>query len=477
MKLSLLSDKIRAKLGNPSPQSQLFQRTFPEDLAQYDDEYLRYCVEKDRVETILEKTLHTTDDPTEIMDITLQTVCHFYGGDWAGVMDIDMDTCIWSLKRWYRAGGETDTTLARVHDLEDAEAMPSWLVAMEKGIPVVLPDVSVIKESYPMEYAVYDRLGAYAVMASPFAPTPTGFLVIRNPTRYLDRPEALFIFAYVLHRALAQQNTMEREEIIEEMNPMNPNYDVDIHFFRDLEICTPGGTLTEQMINAPKTIPVIAYLLLKPERAHSPREIFENLNPGVDFDGNTNAIRGSIYRFSNLYARRTGQSLRLIIHEGSGYRRNPDMKITTDLEQFDTHIKAANLARDSAVRIDELSQAVELYKGPVYMRGRDQIWMKDIISQYEVRYIKAVDALMRELAKNNDYPKVMQYATKANELFPGNGLVCYWIIVATYRLSGADMAQKEFVRLRENMTEDEIEVVTFHLQHEQPLQYRDLSGV
>ena len=36
------------------------------------------------------------------------------------------------------------------------------------------------------------------------------------------------------------------------MNPMEQSYDVYISFFRDLEIRTAGGTLTEQIINAPK---------------------------------------------------------------------------------------------------------------------------------------------------------------------------------------------------------------------------------
>ena len=85
-------------------------RRIPEKLAQYDDEYLLYCVEKDRVETVLERTLHETDDPKEIIDVTLKTVCEFYGGDWAGVMDIDMDTCLWRPVCWFRAGGATDRT-------------------------------------------------------------------------------------------------------------------------------------------------------------------------------------------------------------------------------------------------------------------------------------------------------------------------------------------------------------------------------
>lgn len=306
---------------------------------------------------------------------------------------------------------------------------------------------------------------------------PTGFLVIRNPSRYLERPEALYIFAYVLHRALAQQNVMEREKIIEAMNPMEPTYDVYISFFRDLEIRTAGGTLTEQIINAPKTIQLVAYLLLKPERAHSPREIFEHLNPGEDFDGNTNAIRGSIYRFSNMYAKRTGQSARLIIREGSGYRRNPNLKITTDIEQFDLHLKAAEAVSGSAERIEELRKAVELYKGPVFMCGRDQLWLNDIVSQYEVRYIKAADALMRELAKQKDYAGVMQYAARAHELFPGNGLICYWLIMATYSLSGADMAKKEYFRLKDDMTQEEINVVTEHLKKNSLIRYEELFGV
>ena len=360
-------------------------RRIPEKLAQYDDEYLLYCVEKDRVETVLERTLHETDDPKEIIDVTLKTVCEFYGGDWAGVMDIDMDTCLWRPVCWFRAGGATDRTRELISGLEDAEVMPRWLEAMHSATPVVLPDTTEIRESNPVEFALYERLEARAILASPFSPAPTGFLVIRNPSRYLERPEALYIFAYVLHRALAQQNVMEREKIIEAMNPIEPSYDVYISFFRDLEIRTAGGTLTEQIINAPKTIQLVAYLLLKPERAHSPREIFEHLNPGEDFDGNTNAIRGSIYRFSNMYAKRTGQSARLIIREGSGYRRNPNLKITTDIEQFDLHLKAAEAVSGSAERIEELRKAVELYKGPVFMCGRDQLWLNDIVSQYEVR--------------------------------------------------------------------------------------------
>lgn len=198
-----------------------------------------------------------------VTHLTLKTVCDFYGGDWSGVMDIDMDTCLWRPVCWFRAGGANDTTLERLSGLEDAEVMPRWLESMKSASPIVLTDTSEIRESCPVEYALYERLDARSIIASPFSPSPTGFLVIRNPSRYLNHPEALFIFAYVLHRALAQKNTMEREEIIEAMNQMEQSYDVYISFFRDLEIRTAGGTLTEQIINAPKTIQLVAYEIAK----------------------------------------------------------------------------------------------------------------------------------------------------------------------------------------------------------------------
>ena len=172
------------------------RRRLPKELEQYDDEYLRYCVEKDLVETVLESTLHETDDPKEISDLTLKTVCDFYGGDWSGVMDIDMDTCLWRPVCWFRSGGANDRTLERLSGLEDAEVMPRWLESMKSASPIVLTDTSEIRESCPVEYALYERLDARSIIASPFSPSPTGFLVIRNPSRYLNHPEALFIFAY-----------------------------------------------------------------------------------------------------------------------------------------------------------------------------------------------------------------------------------------------------------------------------------------
>ena len=452
-------------------------RRFPQDLSMYDDEYLRYCVERERVESGLESTLHETDDPNEIISTTLKTVCDFYGGNWTGIMDIDTDTRIWRPLFWSYADGVEDKMLERLNGLEDAEPIPRWIDSVHSATPIVLTDISTIKETNPVEYELYRRLDVDALMASPFSPNPTGFLVVRNPTRYLKYPSAMFIFAYVLHRAMAQLYSMEREEIVEEMHPMELPYDVYISFFGDLRIQTSGGSLTEQIINGPKTTQLIAYLLLKPERPHSSREIHNHLYPDEVFNGDTNSIRGIIYRFSDMLAKRTGLTERLIVRKGAGYQRNPDLRIMTDIEEFDSCIEAAKYASDSSEKIAMLRKAVDLYKGAVFMYGKEQAWLKDITFHYEARYIRAVERLLHELSNRKDYGTAVRYAGNALNLYPGNGLLVYWYVEATYHLSGADMAKAEYLRLQGDMTREEIEIVKKHLKESRPIQYEELIGI
>ena len=107
----------------------------------YDDEYLRYCVERERVESRLESTLHETDAPNEIISTTLKTVCTFYGGNWTGIMDIDTNTRIWRPLFWSYADGVEDKMIERLSGLEDAEPIPRWLDSVHSAAPIVLTDI------------------------------------------------------------------------------------------------------------------------------------------------------------------------------------------------------------------------------------------------------------------------------------------------------------------------------------------------
>ena len=110
------------------------------------------------------------------------------------------------------------------------------------------------------------------------------------------------------------------------------------------------------------------------------------------------------------------------------------------------------------------------------MSNKDSPWLNEIAFHYEARYVKAAEALLHELADQCEYGAVLRYASKTLELYPGNGMIVYWFIVATFHLSGSDMAKAEYLRLQKDMTQDEIAVVKTHLKENRPIRYEELNG-
>lgn len=51
------------------------------DDEEYDIEYVKYCIEKDRTVGALEAKLHECDDPQIIAQEALKAACRFHGGD------------------------------------------------------------------------------------------------------------------------------------------------------------------------------------------------------------------------------------------------------------------------------------------------------------------------------------------------------------------------------------------------------------
>ena len=106
-----------------------------------DEEYIQYCVNQDRTLKRLEANLHTSDDPEEIAMGTLKTACDFYEGDWAGILEVDLDLGIWTPVWWHNAGTQ-DRTRQLMHEFEVAEFMPSWIQAMDENEVINVPDAA-----------------------------------------------------------------------------------------------------------------------------------------------------------------------------------------------------------------------------------------------------------------------------------------------------------------------------------------------
>ena len=57
----------------------------------------------------MEAYLHTNDIPQKLAMRILKTANEFYGGSWAGILEVDLELDAWTASWWYNPG-ENDRT-------------------------------------------------------------------------------------------------------------------------------------------------------------------------------------------------------------------------------------------------------------------------------------------------------------------------------------------------------------------------------
>ena len=134
----------------------------------------------------------------------MKTALDFYKGDWIGFLEVDLELGLWTPTHWYNPS-PNDKTLDLLQEFESAEFLHRWVAAMHDNTAIVVPDMEEVREQFPSEYAVYQRLMAKSVLAVPVKPRPMGFLVIRNPQRYLNRSSMLQLLAFVVLACVNEQ--------------------------------------------------------------------------------------------------------------------------------------------------------------------------------------------------------------------------------------------------------------------------------
>ncbi len=141
---------------------------------------MEYAIALEKTLSSLEAHLHESDDPEAILNHTLATACRFYGGDWAGFIEVDLELGLWTPFMWYNPGTRDKTTIL-LEDVEASDHLERWIKAMHENLPVIIEDAETVKTDFPDEYEVYRRLGVNSVIAVPVKPRPTGFLIMLDP--------------------------------------------------------------------------------------------------------------------------------------------------------------------------------------------------------------------------------------------------------------------------------------------------------
>ena len=448
--MAKLFERLFGQANNKDEPCQPMPVTVPE----HDSEYVAYCIELEQVVSALEENLHASDDPKEIAMQTLQVACTFYGGDWAGILEVDLEMDVWN-PLWCFNMKKKNRTAQNFGEFELAKYMPNWVRSLKEGKPIIIPNVKEVQKEHPEEYAVYKRLEVDSVIGVPFGPNPVGFLAIRNPTRYVTRSSMMSILAYVLHRAMAQQKTIDSAKLAMSPDEIQSDRDIIINFFGSMEIHTSQGVLKERNFNSPKSSRVATYLLLNRKSSHTAWEIVEALWPEEPdkMDTLSNYIRGYIHTFRKAFALISPYPL--IETAASGYQINHDFHIMTDLQQFDLLWEKAQQATTVTNKVELLKKAVELYRGHVFENACDEHWIIGTVTHYKSQYIGVVNELLATLMDVGDYSGVQHYASKAKKITPENIKVYYWLVCAMTKLDCSELAKNEIAHAKKSLTSEE----------------------
>lgn len=419
-------------------------------------EDIQYAQDVERTQRKLLSQLHSSDHPKEFAMGIMKIACEFYQADWAGILLVDLDLDIWTPIWWYNTC-QDDKTGQILDEFESSDYLLRWITALKTHTPIIVPNIEEIKDEYPKEYNLYKRVGMESVMGVPFKPRPTGFFALRNVKRYVNRSSMLEMLAVVALTAVNEKKFLESSKLALSPDDIHSDKDIIINVFGSLEIYTSKGVLHEDDIKSPKMCRLLIYLLLNKRTSHPPKEIVDAIWPDGESDQeqNGNNLRGLVYRFRQAFA--LISDYQLIESSNGGYRFNPELRIMTDMDNFDKAWRAVQNTTLTMPRMEYIKKALWLYKGEMYPPARGELWMATTSTHYSLRYLGLVNELLACLAEAGDFVTVNHVATKTLAVMPENVKAHFWLIYSTYRSGAIEMAKSELDRAKIHLTREEFD--------------------
>jgi len=425
--------------------------------------HVQYAMELEQTLSMLEYRNHNYDDPEKLVMDMLFSAVTFYDGDWAGIMEADLTMKVWSTLWWYnrKTGGMTPNSFG---ELQEGDYLERWIYALTHGEPMIIEDVEAIKGTHPLEYTFLTTNGVKTLIAVPFWKRPTGFLIIRNPKRYITDSSILRMMAFVAVSSVNEKRLMDSIRLTPTPEIIKKDTDIVINLLDELQIITSRGIMTGKDLKSPKISRLIVYLLLHEGRPANPYEIVRDLWNEEDLDRANLNVKALVYRTQQMFNQIS--DYRLIETTPSGYRINPELHVITDLQIFEGYWNDAQVTADLVAKGHLLKKALEMYKsGPLPEYSGEQ-WFMPTITHYGLRLVGVVNQLLTTLDRAKDYVCILEYANIAVKALPRNAEMHYWLIHAMNHLGSPEMAKSQLMAAKKVLTEDDYQDLVGRLSEE-----------
>lgn len=213
---------------------------------------------------------------------------------------------------------------------------------------MVIEDVESIKYISPIEYNFLKLNNVQTMIAVPFWKRPTGFLIVRNPKRYIKRTSLLQMMAFVAVSSINEKRLMDSTKLNLTPDAIKKDTDIVINLFDNLQIITSKGVLTEADMKSSKMSGLITYLVLHNRYPATPLEIFHALWPEEDDERANSNVKVLVYRLQQIFG--LISDYRLIESTRNGYRLNPELNVITDLNIFEEYWNQAQVTADPSAK-------------------------------------------------------------------------------------------------------------------------------
>lgn len=418
---------------------------------------IQYSLELDQTLSLLESRNHDYDDPEKLIIDMLISACEFYDGDWAGIMEADLTMKVWSTLWWYnrKTGGMTPNSFG---DLQEGDYLERWIYALTHGEPLIIEDIEHVKEQAPLEYAFLKENNVQTIVAVPFWKRPTGFLIVRNPKRYITDTSILRMMAFVAVSSVNERRLQDSLKLNALPGQIQSDKDVIINLFGEVQIITRRGMITEKNLNSTLLSSFVAYAVLHRSRPASAIEIFNDLRPDENnacLDKSTIAKRAKnmIYRLNTQFDLISDH--KLVELTTSGYRLNPELHIQSDILLFEEYWNQAQITASLTEKISILEKAVSIYKNGLYADYYDVPWFVSSRAHFAIRFSGVINLLLSTFDRQNDYRNIHKYANAALSILPGSQDVYYWLIYSIVRLGSKEIALAELAAAKKALTQED----------------------
>jgi DNA-binding SARP family transcriptional activator len=392
--------------------------------------------------------------PKEVTLRVMEAACKFYDADWCGLIQVDLDLGLWKPLWWHNECQEDKTTIL-THEFESSEFLDRWVKAVRRGTPMVVSDAEEVKDLYPDEYQLYERLGIKSVLAIPLEPRQIALIAVRNPQRYIHQTSMLKLLAYVLLAAYNDKRMADSLSMAFSPENIKSSHDVFISLFGELKIHTSHGVLPESDLKSPKISRLLTFMLLSNKKALSSLEIVQEIWPEEleDKDEPGKKIKQLVYRLRQAFSIISDEQL--ILSTPSGYQFNPDLNITTDFQMFDELCIAAAKATSTINKVGLLEKAASLYQGKLLSAADGEHWLVHYANRYHLAFMSTVNELLKQLMDFHAYDLLHQDAALALTIAPENTKAYYWLICSYRKQHMDELASGELAAAKQKLPEDE----------------------